>query len=202
MAEEFLSKEKVKDLFSLAGNVKGTVILTNVEYLKRKGGEEKVERLKKRLKELGVLFDLEKIKHQEMYPEALSVIIILLIKEILGLKKEDIFEMGQAGIKLSPVVKIMTKFFLSLEIVLKKASAYWKEYFDFGSLEVVDFNQEKKYAIVRLLDYKFHPDVCVYHAGYFSQVAKIATQAKEVKIEERKCRWRGDKFDEFYVSWE
>lgn len=196
-----LTKEKVKELLSLPGKVKGTIILTNVEYLRRKGGQEKVEELKKRLKELGVPVELEKMKHQEMYPEPISVIVILLIKDILGLDEKGIFEMGQSALKLSPIVKILTKFFLSFDIVLQKAPDYWKEYFDFGSLEVAEYNKEKNYAVVKLFGYKFHPDICIYHAGYFSQVAKIATEAKEVKIEERKCAWRGDPCDEFYISW-
>jgi hypothetical protein len=88
-----------------------------------------------------------------MYPEAVSVLIVLLIKEVLNLDEKGIFEMGGAAMKLSPITKILTKFFLSFDAVLKRASEYWKEYFDFGELEIVDYDKEKKYAIVRLKGY-------------------------------------------------
>ncbi len=197
-----LTKEEAKKILSIPGNVKGTIILSNIEFLERKGGKEAVSKLKERLKELEIPINLEEIKHARMYPEAISVLIVLLIKEILNLDEKGVFEMGQAGMKLSPIVKILTKFFSNLDVVLARAPEYWKEYFDFGELEVVEYDKEKKYAIVRLKGYKFHPLLCFYHMGYFYQVAKVASGAKEVKIEERKCVFRGDPFDEFYFSWE
>lgn len=202
MKQEILTKEKVKQLLSIPGNVRGTIILTDIEYIKRKWGEEAILKLKERLKELEIPLDFEKIKHTEMYPEAISVLVILLIKEILNLKEQDIFEMGQAAMKLSPIVKILTKFFLSIDVVLERAPEYWRQYFDFGELEVVEYDKEKKYAIIRKKGYKFHPISCVYHMGYFYQVAKIASGAKKITIKETKCVFRGDPFDEYHFTWE
>jgi hypothetical protein len=202
MEKNYLTKEEAAKILTIPGNVKGTIILTNLEYLKKKGGEEALEKLKERIKELEIPIDLENVKHANMYPEAISVLIVLLIKEILNLNENDIFEMGGAAMKLSPVTKILTKFFLSFEVVLKKASEYWKEYFDFGELEIVDYDKEKKYTIIRLKGYKFHPLLCIYHAGYFYQVAKMALGSPKIIVKETKCTFRGDPFDEFYFSWE
>jgi hypothetical protein len=202
MEKNNLTKEEVAKILSIPGNVRGTIILTNLEYLKKKGGEEAVEKLKERIKELEIPIDLENVKHANMYPEAVSVLIVLLIKEILNLDEKGVFEMGGAAMKLSPITKILTKFFLSFDAVLKRASEYWKTYFDFGELEIVDYDKEKKYAIVRLKGYKFHPLLCIYHAGYFYQVAKVALGSPKITVEERKCTFRGDPFDEFYFSWE
>lgn len=202
MTQEILTKDVVKQLLAIPGNVKGTIILTNIEYIKRKWGEEAVLKLKERIKELEIPLDFGKIKHAEMYPEAISVLVVLLIKEVLNLKEQDIFEMGQAAMKLSPIVKILTKFFLSIDVVLEKAPEYWRQYFDFGEFEVVEYDKEKKYAIVRLKGYKFHPLLCFYHMGYFYQVAKIASGAKRVTVEETKCVFRGDPFHEYYFTWE
>lgn len=197
-----LTKEEAQKILSIAGNVKGTIILTNVEFLRRKGGKEGVLKLKERLKELEVPIELDEIKHAKMYPEAISVLVVLLIKEILNLDEKGVFEMGQAAMKLSPIVKILTKFFLTLDVILEKAPEYWREYFDFGELEVPEYDKEKKYAVVRLKGYKFHPLLCVYHMGYFYQVGKVASGAKEVKVQERKCVFRGDPYDEFYFTWQ
>jgi hypothetical protein len=202
MEKTNLKKKEVAKILAIPGNVKGTIILTNLEYLKKKGGEGAVKKLKERIKELEIPIDLENVKHASMYPEAVSVLITLLIKEILNLDENGIFEMGGAAMKLSPITKILTKFFLSFDVVLKKASEYWKEYFDFGELEIVDYDKEKKYTIVRLKGYKFHPLLCVYHAGYFYKVARVALGSPKIIVEERKCTFRGDPFDEFYFSWE
>jgi hypothetical protein len=202
MEKVYLKKEEVAQILAIPGNVKGTVILTNIEYLRKKGGKEAVEKLKNRIKELEIPIDLERVEHASMYPEAVSVLIILLIKEILNLDEKGIFEMGEAAVKLSPIVKTLTKFFKSLDVVLKKASEYWKEYFDFGELEVGEYNKEKKYAIIRIKGYKFHPLICIYLAGNIYQVAKLASGSQKIAIEERKCVFKGDHFHEFYVSWE
>lgn len=202
MEKEILTKEKVKKLLQIPGNVRGTIILTNIEYIRKKWGESAVLKLKEKIKELEIPLDLEKIKHGEMYPEAVSVLVVLLIKEILNLNDQDIFEMGKAAMKLSPIVKILTKFFLSIDVILEKAPDYWEQYFDFGKLEVVDCDKEKKYAVVRLKDYKFHPLLCLYHMGYFYQVAKIASGAEKITVKETKCVFRGDRFHEYYFNWE
>jgi len=202
MEKFHVTERDVAQILKIPGNVKGTIILTNLEYIRKKGGEGALKKLKERIKELEIPINLESVKHASMYPEAISVLIVLLIKEILNLDEKGIFEMGQAAMKLSPITKILTKFFLSIDVVLKRAPEYWKEYFDFGELEVPDYDTEKRYAIVRLKGYKFHPLLCIYHAGYFYQIGKIASGAKKITIEERKCVFRGDPFDEFYFTWE
>jgi len=202
MEKFYVTEKDVAQILKIPGNVKGTIILTNLEYLRKKGGESAIQKLKERIKELEIPIDLDNVKHASMYPEAVSVLIVLLIKEILNLDEREIFEMGKAAVKLSPITKILTKFFISIDVVLKKAPEYWKEYFDFGELEVTDYNIEKKYAVVRLKGYKFHPLLCIYHAGYFYQIGKITSGATKIIIEERKCAFRGDPFDEFYFAWE
>jgi len=202
MATNSLTKEEARKILNIPGKVRGTIILTNIEYLKRKGGEEALEKLKEKIKELEIPINLDEIKHASMYPEAISVLIILLIKEVLNLNEKEIFEMGKGAMKLSPIIKILTKFITSVDVILKRAQEYWREYFDFGELEIVEYNQEKKYAIARLKGYKFHPLLCVYHAGYFYQVAKVVLGAQEITVKETKCVFRGDPFDEFYFSWQ
>jgi len=196
-----VTKELVKKLLSLPGHSKGTIILANLEFLKKRGGDEAFLQLKNKIKELEIPVNLEEVKHRSVHPEGISVLIVLLITEILNLDESGVFEMGRAGMKLSPIVKILTDFFASIDTILEKAPRYWKKYFDFGELKIVEHNKEKKYAIIRLKGYNFHPLACVYHAGYFYQVAKIATDAEHITIKETKCTFRGDPFDEFYLSW-
>lgn len=199
--QQKITKEEVDKLMAIPGNVKGTVLFTSFEYARRKGGEEAVKKIEERLKELGYPIDIKKIKPMEGYPEAFSVLIILLVREVLNLDDEGIFEMGGAAIKLSPFVKILTKYFLSIKKCFEQASKYWEKYFDFGKMEPAEYNGKEGYAILRVIGYKFHPIICIYHRGYFAQVAKIATGKKTIKSKEIKCIYRGDPYHEYFISW-
>lgn len=195
------TKEEIDKLMAIPGNVRGAVILANLEYALQKGGEKIIKKIKERLKKLGYSVDTEKIKPMEKYPEALSVLIILLVKEVLNLTDEEIFEMGGASIKLSPFIKILTKYFVSIKKFFEQAPKYWEKYFDFGKIEPVEYNEKKGYAILRVIDYKFHPLICIYHRGYFVQIAKIAIGKKIIKSKEIKCIHRGDPYHEYSLSW-
>ena len=200
--EDKLSQKEVKRLMKIPGNVKGSVILADINYIRIKGGEEAIEKLKKRMKEIGIEFELEKVKPMEMYPEAISVIIVLLAKEILGLDEEGVFEMGKAAVKLSFFIKILTRYFVSPKRCFEESPRYWAKHFDFGELEAVEFNEIEKYAVIRVKGYKFHPIMCQYHRGYFSEIARLALGNKEVSVEETKCMFRNDPYHEYVISWQ
>jgi len=198
---QIITKEEADKLMAIPGNVKGAVILADLEYAHQRGGGKIIKEIKKRLKELGYPVDIEEIKPMEKYPEALSVLIILLIKEVLNLADEGIFEMGGASIKLSPFIKILTKYFVSPKKCFEQAPKYWEKYFDFGKIEPVEYNEKEGYTILRIIDYRFHPIICIFHKGYFTQVARIVTGKKVIKIEETKCVYRGDPYHEYFISW-
>ncbi len=199
--EDRLSQKEARGLMKIPGNVKGSVILADIDYVKIKGGEEAVKKLKKRMKEIGIEFELEKVKPMEMYPEAISVIIVLLAKEILRLDEEGVFDMGKAAVKLSFFIKILTRYFISPKRCFEESPRYWAKHFDFGELEAVEFDEIEKYAVIRIRGYKFHPIMCQYHRGYFLQIAQLVLGEKEVLVEETKCVFRNDPYHEYVISW-
>lgn len=198
---DFLSKKEVEELKKIPGNVKGAVILADLEYIKKKAGETALKKIQERLKEMEINIDLAKIKPMDFYPEFFSVLIILLAKEILNLDEDGIFEMGMAAPKLSFFIKILTKFFVSPRKCFEEAPMYWKRHFDFGELEPVQLDEEKKYAIIRVKGYKFHPLICHYHRGYFVQIVQFLTGSKEITANETKCIFRGDPYHEYLIKW-
>ncbi len=196
-----ITKAEADRIMAVPGNIKGLFMLANLDFARKKGGSRAIEAIDRRLAELGYSFDLESIKPMERYPDALSVLIILLIKETLVLSNEEVFEMGGATIRLSPLTKIMTRYFLPVETVIKQASKYWERYLDIGRLEIAEFNKDKGYAVIRLFDYYFHPTTCFYHRGYFVQVARMSLGKKDIKSRETKCMYKGDPYHEHYLSW-
>ena len=109
--------------------------------------------------------------------------------------------MGEGALKLSFFTKILTKYFLSLKKCFEEIPSYWKKHFDFGRLETVDFSEEEKYVIVRIIGYKFHPVMCAYHKGYFLQFARLALGRKTVTIKETKCVYKGAPYHEYIITW-
>jgi len=197
-----VTRKEAQQLARIPGNVKGAVILANLEYVRQKGGKKAQEMIQKRLKELGYDISLQDIKPMNFYPEALSVLIILLAKEILKLDKAGIFEMGRLALKVSIFVEPLLRFFVSPLKCFQQAPRYWKKQLKVGELEAVKMDEEKKYAIIRVKGYKFHPLICDYHKGYFLQVAQTVLGKKNVEIEETKCVFKGDPYHEYIIRWQ
>lgn len=157
-----VTKQEAEELKKIPGRVKGAVILADARYILLKGGEESFKKVEKRLHELGYEYFLQEIRPMDYYPETLSVMVILLAREILGLDEQGVFEMGKAVPKISFFLKILTKHFVSLKKCFEESPRYWEKHFDFGELEPVEFNEAAKYGIIRIKGYKFHPIMCNY----------------------------------------
>ncbi len=199
---EKITKKEADRLMAIPGKVRGSVILTSLEYAGRQKDKNIISQLERRLAELGHFFDLKSIKPMEKYPDALSVLIILLIKEILHLNEEDIFKMGQASLQLPYFVKLISKYFVSMETMLNQAGKHWEKYFDFGKVEVVQYDKQNNYVIIRVIGYNFHPLICFYHRGYFVQAARMSTGKQKVESREDKCVHREDPYHEYHVFWQ
>ncbi len=199
--KERLSKKEAQKLMQMPGNVRGGVILANLEFIRQKAGQSEMGRVQERLKEMGIAFNLKELKPMEFYPEALSVLTVLLVKEILNLDDNGVFEMGKAGIKLSLFIKTLTKYFISLRQCFEESPRYWQKHFDFGELEPIELNEERKYAIIRIKGYKYHPIMCLYHRGYFLQIAELVLGRSGASIEETKCVHKKDPYHEYIIRW-
>ncbi len=196
-----VEKETARNLMIIPGNVRGTVILADAEYIRQKLGNQGLKLTEKRLRELGCPFLFDEIKPMEYYPEAFSVLVILLARELLDLDDEGVFEMGKSGLKHSFFVRILTKYFLSAKRCFEESPTYWKKHFDFGTVETVKFDEQKRSAVFRVKGYKFHPIMCIYHEGYFQQIAQMAIGKKDVTIEETKCVFKGEPYHEYIIRW-
>lgn len=196
-----LTKEEAEKLIKIKGNVRGDNILTNVEYVREREGEEGVKKLEKKLAELGYPLKFKEIQSLEWYPIGWGVLEILVIKEIFNWTDKDVFEMGSFAAKVSFMVRTLMKYFISPEKSFKESPRYWQKNFDFGELEAYELNEKGKYAIFRLRNFKVHPILCINHAGYFLQMARYVLSAKESKIKETKCVFKGDPYREYTITW-
>lgn len=194
-------RKEINRLRKIPGNVRGVIILSNSEYVRHRKGNEGLEMVENTLRNLEVSFSFDKISPTAWYPEWLSVAFILTSKEVFNWKEEDIFDMGLSAPKLSLFIRMLVKYFASPIQIFKEAPVFWRRHFDFGELEPVEIDENKRYFLFRIKGYEFHPLICYYHKGYFLQVARIILGTQDVKIQETKCVFRGDLYHEYLIKW-
>jgi hypothetical protein len=203
MNEKKLSlKEEAEKLMEIKGNVRGECLRVLATYIRYKKGEDGLNRVEERMRELGYPLSFKGIRPLRWYPEALEVLGFLVTQEVFNWKDADIFDMGNSAPKYSFILKILMKYFLSPKKTFEESPKYWRKHFNFGTLEAVEFNEKEKYLVVRVIGYKFHPIVCVFHSGYFLRIAQFVIKSEKITIEERKCVHKGDPYHEYIIKWQ
>jgi len=202
MAEQqLLLKQEAERLMQIKGNSRGEIMLTHSRYIRYKEGEEGLKAVEEKMKELGYPIRFKKINALDWYPEALSVLVILVAREIFEWNESDIFNMGNTGPKYSLITKMIMKYFFSLQKTFAECPRFWQRHYDFGALEPVDLNEKEKHITIRVKGYKFHPIVCVYYRGYFLRIAQFVLGSEKLTIEETKCMFRNDPYHEYLIKW-
>ncbi len=194
-------EEVAKELLSFPGKVKGEVFRTHSEYIKKKEGEKGLKIMEDKMAELGAPINFSEIKSFEWVKEGVSSLYIVAAKEVFNWTDEDVFEMGRFAPKVSFIIKVIIQYFSSVEMVFKEAAKYWDKHFDFGSLEPVEFDKEKKKILLRINGFKTHPTVCIFHAGYFKGVTEFTVKSSNINVKEVKCMHGGDSCHEYLITW-
>jgi predicted hydrocarbon binding protein len=196
------TEEKAKILMEKPGRTKGESIMFIANYIKDKEGEGEFSRLEKKLEELGYPFDFNKVKPFDWIKEGYVALTLNLAKDLFEWTDEDIFNAGKEEPKKSFITKILMKYLVSLEKTLQEASTYWEKFYDFGFIEMVKYNKEEKFFVLRVHKYDIDEVMCKYHAGFFFTMAELNIRSKDISIEETMCTHRGDDCHEYTVKWD
>ncbi|MBZ1356613.1 MAG: hypothetical protein KY054_02480 [Candidatus Nealsonbacteria bacterium] len=191
--------EEINKIMEIPGNTKGAVILADLEYIRRKAGQESLDKIEEALAKLGHPIDFKSIRPFEEYKEAHIVSVYVLLRDMLGWSEEDIEKMGEDSAKISSVVRIFVKF-VPFSKIVKEGSRYWSQHFGFGFLEV-ESNEVEKSLKVMVKGYNFHPLACACHRGYFRTMAHFLINGKDIDLKEVKCTHRGDSHHEYLITW-
>lgn len=195
-----MEKRQADEIMNIPGNVVGESIRTDFAYIRNREGVDGVTKIEQALADLGYPFPSKDIKPLNWYPEAYSVLIYLLCLEKLGWSENDIFEMGRSVPRISIIViKLLLKYLVSIDRLLKAAQRYWQKYYDFGSVEI--HNLEKNKFFARIVGYNFHPIACVYQRGYLLGIVSLVIDSPKLKIEEIKCTHQGQPYHEYLIQW-
>lgn len=195
------TKEEIKKLIKIPGKVRGQVFLTDFAYIREKKGEEGIKLLKKKMTEWDDPIDYDRIEAIDWYPLGLRVVSLLAIKEVFNWEEKQIFDLGNAAPKFSFIVKMLMKTFSSLEKVFNESPKYWQRHYTKGVFENYKVDLKKKYVILRLKDFKIHPILCSFYAGYFLGITQYAIKSEEITIKETKCSFKGDPYHEYLIKW-
>jgi len=193
-------KETIDEIMKIEGDVKGEVIRSDLEYIKRKEGEGALKKIEKALFDMGYPFDFRKISSSKEYKESYIVSVYIILNELFGWTRDDIFKMGQGSAKISFIVKFLLKF-VEFSRLLEEAPKYWSQHLNFGKIEL-EGNEKEKWLLIRVKGYAFHPLACAYHQGYFLTIIQLIIGGKNLEIKEQKCVHNGDQYHEHLVTWE
>ncbi len=203
MTNNQITKEEIKKIMEIPGKVRGTVFQTDAEYVKAKKGEEGLTSVKEELKKIDCSIDYENIKATGWYSLGLRAISLLAIKKTFDWGNEEMEDMGHAAPKYSFIVKMLLKYFLTVDMTYKESPKYWEKHYTVEKIEAPGYDLKEKYFLIRLKDFKIHPVLCTYLGGYFIMLSQYLLKGtKNNKVKETKCMFSGDPYHEFLVTWE
>lgn len=194
------SPEELKDieyLRKLPGHTIGTGLFEDKDFILLKNGETGIKKMNAALKEVGC-YNYDDLQHVKWYPVSCNLISYLLFKKILGWDEETFREMGRCAPKTSILMRTMTKYFISPKILFDSAAKYWHKFYDVGSLEPIEIDEEKGYCLLMLKDFPGFHLFCRHLEGVFEQVAAFLN-TREIKCYEVRCDKNGHLFKIMWV---
>lgn len=195
-------KKEVERLSALLGQERGIDYNNMYRVIKAIKGEEGIQEIKKALNEINFeIPDDKKYNDYAYIPEGLSWILYVAAVKTFNWSEKDIEELGGKLVLSSPMLRILIKYFLSLEKTIKRAVESWRKKSTVSSLELVNFDKKNKKMTLRLTNYDMHSTVCSLLMGSYTKVVELASGSKNVKARESKCAFQGDSFHEFIITW-
>lgn len=197
-----LTRELAEKLMRIKGEARGIHLKNDAEYILATKGEKGLKMVEEELNSLGFPIDYKKIRNLEFYPTGLRAISLLAAQKTFHWDNEEIKKMCEFAARASFVIKLYIKFFYSLPKLMEKASKMWREYWTRGNLSVRDYDEEKRYVIIRIENFDLHPIYCRCLEGYLNGLAKMVTKTKKPECQEIECPFKGGKAHEFLIKWQ
>jgi len=198
--EQVISKEELNKLMNLKGEVRGMGMKGHAEFILKEEGEEGLKKMEETITNLGYPIKYKEIKLMSFYPIGLEAVTLIVIKKLFNYDDKKFQEMGKFGVKVSFLLRIFTRYFVSLEKFAKVAPGMWKKGGALGDFKIGEYNIDKRCLILRIENFSLHPLYCQVFRGYFSKGLQMII-GKETTCQETKCTFRGDEYHEFLLKW-
>lgn len=197
---DLIPLEELKQLQKIKGEIRGVIIKGDGDFVLKEKGREGLRLLEEKMAFYGYPIQYDKIKIMAFYPLVIDAVNLVLIKRLFKFDEKKMNELGRFLSRSSLVLRIFMKYFVSLDMVAKKAPLIWRKNYSVGELEVAGLNKEKRELIVRIKNFSPHHYYCLVVPGYLSSVVEMIVR-KKVRCKERKCIFRGDPYNEFLLCW-
>ncbi|MEM3395973.1 MAG: hypothetical protein QW620_00485 [Thermoplasmata archaeon] len=167
------------------GLCRAGIIQTDMEYIKKKKGNEGLNTLDKVLKEMGInLTQIKSMRSRDQVPLSMRCKFLDACLKVFDGKIEKIREMGREAPKASMLIKMLYPFHLSPNYALTHASRVWRDHYSVG--EIVILESGPGHALFALKNFRTTKLMCVFLAGAFAGVGDL-TRAKNLVCTEVKC---------------
>jgi len=197
---QIILKEEFDEMTKVKGELRGNGPKNIGEFIFKKEGERGLKKVEDIMEKLGYPIEYKKIDPMEFKPLWLVTATLLAAKRLFNFSDDDFQKMGEADVKFSPIQRLFMKYFISLEVAAKEASKMWNKYHTEGKLELMEYNNKERRAILKLTNFGLNEYHCQYLVGYFRAVAQITTKGAAI-CEETKCFFRRDGYHEFIIKW-
>jgi hypothetical protein len=169
--------------------------------LKEKEGDFAIERMEKKLEEMGCPLKFKEINSFKWYKDPFCSVFMISFADEFGWGEEEIFNLGRFSPQYSMVIKIALRHILSLKKAFDYAPNLWRRNVDYGILYPHEFNEKGKYMIFRLKEYALHPLVCIYIRGCLTSLFEQIGGKEKIKVEEKSCVFNGADYHEYEIRW-
>lgn len=184
------------------GEVRGAALIPNLAYIREHEGEEGIRKLEKKMEEMGYPFSLDAIENASYYPLGYGILLIELISRLFGYGEERMEEMGRYGVRTSRVLRLFTRYLLAPRATLAQASRIWERHFTRGSLEILDLDEKRKKARVRVSDFPMPTRAwCANFQGYLAGVWVLVSGVQARSVREKKGEGAEHGVHEFEIIW-
>ena len=137
-----IDKETLNKLMEVEGDCAGVVFRTDADYIRKVAGDEALEKVEEETGRMGYRIDYSAIKSGAMLSIGLRVVSLLAIKEALNWDDKHIMEMGCAAPKKSFITKLIMRFAVSMDKIVRVIPEYWHKHYTIGSLKVIKMDIE------------------------------------------------------------
>ncbi len=200
--DQELNRELAEKLMAMPGEARGVVFKTDGDYVLKQAGEDGLKKLEEELAALGYPIDYKKISALSFYPIGLRIISLLAIKKVFSFDDAKIKELGAFASKTSLMVKLFINYFLSInKVFFEEAPKIWRKHYSVGDFTPISIDEEKKYGIIQIKNYQFHPIFCLYLGNYLCGFFQMLIKSPSITFEETKCPFRGDEYHEYTIKW-
>jgi hypothetical protein len=187
-----VTKELCDELSKIEGKIRGAVLSTDMFFILHRGDVRDLSAIEERSRELGYEIKHNEIDNTGWYDLGLRLISFLLVIEHFNLSESDIRVMGSRAPRVSSVVSLSLKYFVTLNIFSKRMPKLWIDHYTIGNLKLEKLDRDAGEFIMHINDF-YHPIndvskelarlyVMIFLEGYFESALKMVVKEVEGKM--------------------